>query len=94
MYEMYYVLVYLSKTVILHLNFSRPRYVEPVWWRQPRQVFFHPSGQRTVQVVQVEERAQGHRVQVDGLQQVGEEGALNAKDVPAGKLIWKKEKKV
>ena len=51
----------------------------------------HPSCEGAVEVVRVEEGAEGHRVQVHGLNEVGQEGALDAEDVPPGELVWEKE---
>ena len=35
----------------------------------------------------VEQGAEGHGVQVHGLDEVGQEGALDAEDVPPGELV-------
>ncbi len=47
----------------------------------------HPPCEGAVEVVRVEEGAEGHRVQVHGLNEVGQEGALDAEDVPPGQLV-------
>ncbi len=64
-----------------------PRHAQPVRRREPVEVVLHPSCEGAVEVVGVEEGAEGHRVQVHGLHEVGQEGALDAKDVPPGELV-------
>ena len=43
--------------------------------------------------MRVEEGPERHRVEVDGLDEVREEGALDPENVPPGQLVWKSKTK-
>ena len=64
-----------------------PGHVEPERRRQTRDGGLNPACQGPVQVVRVEQGPQGQGVQVDGLDEVRQQGTLNAQDVPAGEFV-------
>ena len=71
------------------MNGFLPRNVKPVSCWQVSHVGLYPPSHRPEHVVSMEQGTQCYGVQVDGLNEVGQQCTLNAKNVPTGELIWK-----